>query len=170
MSLHGDLLEQAAHLARREPKRPRQASLRRAVSAAYYALFHLLCDEASRRMIGHGIGETALRQTVRRAFAHGDMKAVARSFSGGAVPAIWQGSVGGPVQPDLRQVADVFVELQQSRHDADYDLSSVFRRAEVIDLIQRCEAAFSAWSRCRNTAGAQVFLVALLINKQLKAH
>ena len=42
MSLATDLLEQADHLARRERKRPKQASLRRAVSAAYYGLFHLL--------------------------------------------------------------------------------------------------------------------------------
>src|SRR5712692_5365690 len=41
-----DLLEQARHLANREKKRPRQASLRRAVSTAYYALFHLLISEA----------------------------------------------------------------------------------------------------------------------------
>jgi uncharacterized protein (UPF0332 family) len=40
-----DLLEQALHLAKREKKKPRQASLRRAVSTAYYALFHLLIHE-----------------------------------------------------------------------------------------------------------------------------
>ena len=38
MSLHQDLLAQARHLLRKEPRRPKQASLRRAVSAAYYAL------------------------------------------------------------------------------------------------------------------------------------
>jgi uncharacterized protein (UPF0332 family) len=42
MAFPDDLLEQANHLANREPELPRQASLRRAVSAAYYALFHLL--------------------------------------------------------------------------------------------------------------------------------
>src|SRR5687767_10606362 len=36
MSLHDDLRRQAWHLATREPRRPVQASLRRAVSAAYY--------------------------------------------------------------------------------------------------------------------------------------
>lgn len=41
MAFPDDLLEQAVHLARREPGRPRQASLRRAISTAYYALFHL---------------------------------------------------------------------------------------------------------------------------------
>jgi hypothetical protein len=38
MSFADDLLEQAYHLANRESKKPKQASLRRAVSTAYYAL------------------------------------------------------------------------------------------------------------------------------------
>lgn len=46
MRLPDGLLEQAQHLVRREPKRPKQASLRRAISTAYYALFHLLISEA----------------------------------------------------------------------------------------------------------------------------
>ena len=50
MSLQQDLLRQARHLATKEPRRPSQASLRRAVSAAYYALFHLLVDEAIGRL------------------------------------------------------------------------------------------------------------------------
>ena len=47
MSLHADLLKQARHLSTKEPSRPSQASLRRAISAAYYALFHRLVDEAT---------------------------------------------------------------------------------------------------------------------------
>jgi len=39
MSLHADLLDQAEHLAQLDQRRPKQASLRRAVSSAYYALF-----------------------------------------------------------------------------------------------------------------------------------
>jgi hypothetical protein len=46
MAFADDLPEQAYHLGRRERKNPIQASLRRAVSTAYYALFHLLIDEA----------------------------------------------------------------------------------------------------------------------------
>jgi hypothetical protein len=49
MSLQGDLLEQARHLAKRERRRPKQASLRRAISTAYYyALIHLLVAETTR--------------------------------------------------------------------------------------------------------------------------
>ena len=51
MSLHSDLLDQAGVLVRLEPRKPRQASLRRAVSAAYYALFHLLSEEAANMVV-----------------------------------------------------------------------------------------------------------------------
>jgi hypothetical protein len=47
MSYADQLLEQARHLAHRERKRPRQASLMRAVSTAYYAFFRLLISEAT---------------------------------------------------------------------------------------------------------------------------
>ncbi|MBS1874595.1 MAG: hypothetical protein JSU00_15375 [Acidobacteria bacterium] len=46
MGLPEDLLEQADHLARWDWKHPKQASLRRAVSTAYYAVFHMLVSEA----------------------------------------------------------------------------------------------------------------------------
>jgi uncharacterized protein (UPF0332 family) len=41
MSLSDDLLRQAAQLAHHELKKPRQASVRRSISAAYYSTFHL---------------------------------------------------------------------------------------------------------------------------------
>ena len=55
MGLHPELLKQARFLARREPRKPVQASLRRSVSASYYALFHLLVDEATRLMAWRSI-------------------------------------------------------------------------------------------------------------------
>lgn len=47
MAFAADLLDQAQHLAQREPKRPKLASLRRSISTAYYALVHLLIAEAT---------------------------------------------------------------------------------------------------------------------------
>ena len=38
--MHEDLFQQAAELATIDAKKPKQANLRRAVSAAYYAVFH----------------------------------------------------------------------------------------------------------------------------------
>ena len=48
MAFADDLLDLSKQLANLEPENPRQASLRRAVSTAYYALFHLLISEATR--------------------------------------------------------------------------------------------------------------------------
>ena len=42
MAFPDDLLKDAYHLAARDGNNPKQSSLRRAVSTAYYALFHLL--------------------------------------------------------------------------------------------------------------------------------
>ncbi len=49
MEFADELLEQAHHLAHRERKHPRQASLRRAVSTAYYGLFHLIVNDGARK-------------------------------------------------------------------------------------------------------------------------
>lgn len=74
MALHDDLLEQARYLATKEPNRPRQASLRRAMSAAYYALFHLLVADGARALASGNV--TGLRPRIGRAFAHREMKEV----------------------------------------------------------------------------------------------
>jgi len=71
MPFADDLLEQAYHLAKRERKHPKQASLRRAVSTAYYALFHLLIDEA----VGNW-GIVRQRSILARTFDHGKMRSV----------------------------------------------------------------------------------------------
>jgi hypothetical protein len=68
MGLAEDLLQQAWYLAKKERKTPRQASLRRAVSTAYYALFHFLVDEA--------VGKWDIarqRSVLARPFEHGKM-------------------------------------------------------------------------------------------------
>jgi len=48
MHYHNDLIQHAIFLSELElPKDPKQVDLRRAVSAAYYAVFHLLTTEAA---------------------------------------------------------------------------------------------------------------------------
>ena len=162
MSLHSDLLAQARHLAQKEPKRPRQASLRRAVSASYYAVFHMLIDEATRRMISGG-GRAGLRRCLARAYTHGNMKKVAQQFAGGGVSSkLRPGLNGQPLQPELVAVAAAFVDLQQARHDADYDLTQRFTRREVLPLVNQADRAFADWRQIRKTVQADTFLAGLL--------
>jgi hypothetical protein len=51
MPLHQDLLTLARELVDRNRAAPVEAELRRGVSTAYYALFHLLVHEATSRLV-----------------------------------------------------------------------------------------------------------------------
>lgn len=162
MSLHGDLLEQAEHLARRERGRPRQASLRRAISSAYYALFHLLIHEATLR-IARG---PAVRQKLSRAFEHADMKSASRAFAGAQTGQLARLSGGLPIPAALRTVATTFVILQEARHAADYDIATRFTRLQTENLIGRVQQAVRAWQAIRTDEVAHLYLAALLLWKR----
>lgn len=162
MSLDEDLLEQAEHLARRDPTRPKQANLRRAISSAYYALFHLLIREATAALVSDG----RLRLLVPRAFDHGEMKQACRPFAAGSLPDHIKAVTEPTVPDDLRTVAEVFVEMQQSRHEADYNMAGTFNRPDALGYVERTRGAFEAWGRVREQQIATVFLVNLLLAKK----
>jgi hypothetical protein len=162
MSLQHDLLEQAKHSAARERGRPKQASLRRAVSTAYYALFHLLVDEATRILTS----DPKLRLLVVRAFVHDEMKQASNSFKSASLPPHVAAVAGAIVPADLQFVADAFIELQQIRHEADYKLDRSFTRGDVLKLVGRADQAFQAWMRVRKQPIAKVYLASLLLWKR----
>lgn len=160
--MHDDLLRQALHLARKEPRRPSQASLRHAVSASYYALFHLLIDEGTRLMLS-GHAREPLRRCLARAFHHGTMKRASRQFStGGVSEKLLSGYHPQALQQPLRRVASAFCDLQQARHEADYNLANRFTRQEALDLIDRAQEAFDDWRTVRGTLQADTYLTGLL--------
>ncbi len=156
MALHHDLLEQARHLAKREPIRPRQASLRRAVSASYYAMFQFLAAEGAR--LSALPRPSGLRAQVRRAFIHADMKSLCRQFAGrtGLSDHV-RTLLSLPFDPGLISIATKFLELQDERHAADYDMSQSFTRFEVLNMIGGIQTAFDGWPRIGTTPNAAVF-------------
>jgi hypothetical protein len=83
--VYEDLLAQAAILATLDAKKPKQANLRRAISSVYYAVFHLLVDEACRIQIGAHHNQAPFRQVLGRAFAHSVMSDACKSFGGGTL-------------------------------------------------------------------------------------
>lgn len=148
------------------PGRPRQALLRRAVSTAYYALFHLLIDEATRRIGLSGDGVKAHRRAIARSFKHAEMKRASRAFSSGNL----HEALGNVVIPaDLQAVATAFVELQEDRHQADYDVNRQFRKTEAVIRVEQAEEAFKAWDRVRDQSEARLYLALLNTYNGLKA-
>ena len=127
-----DLVAQARRLARMGGRRPRQADLRRAVSTAYYALFHALCRSCSDCIVGSTAAARSSRawQQVYRGVDHSHAK---RQF--GNSEALNRFPI------DIQTFANAFVRCQIERHRADYDPFQRYSRQQVLDLIEDTETA-----------------------------
>lgn len=147
MSFPGDLLSDAHHLAARGGKNPKQSSLRRAVSTAYYAVFHLLTGDfvANWRI-------TDQRARLARMFEHRKMSQAGYKFKN-ASPS--------PVEVDLKAVIDRFSQLQEERYLADYDVSRIWTRLDVATTLKTADEAFAAWKRIRKDKVAQDHLLTM---------
>lgn len=166
MSLPDELLETAGYLVRRNQNRPSQADLRRAVSTAYYALFHLLVREATDTLAA----DPGLRGLIPRAFGHAEMRDACEPFASGKFGPKdpHRAIVPGPVPADLRAVARAFIDLQQSSHAADYNPAVTFSRTDVAAFVRQVERAFAGWERVREQPAATVFLASLLFGERWK--
>ncbi|MBK9261423.1 MAG: hypothetical protein IPM54_16660 [Polyangiaceae bacterium] len=169
MPLHEQLLVQAEHLVTKDKNpNPPRASLRRAVSTAYYALFHLLVY-ASASCLAGGSERKKLRNLLSRAFEHAEMKSVCTAFKSGTLNANVANNYGPVSVPrDLKHVAEAFCLLQEGRHLADYAVHQRFTRTEAIVEVNRAKNAFQAWDRVRKDPVARLFLTCLLIQKKVQ--
>jgi len=169
MSLHEDLLKQAEVLAGLDKGKPKQANLRRAVSAAYYAVFHFLIDQACRQVLGSRPITLAYRRIIARAFDDGGMRAACDAFYKSQFPKGVARSLptNFAVPVDLADVAQSFVELQEQRHFGDYDLTTSFSRPEVAALIELAQLSIEQFDRIPDETIRSFFLCCLISWKGL---
>jgi hypothetical protein len=119
MAFHDDLLEAARSMIRSgSGVSVPQAILRRGISTAYYALFHLLIHETMSRLIA----APDARADLGRAINHEPTRKICQQYSD-AVPSgnVWKISSGDEILEELKQVGSTFVKLIQARYTADYD-------------------------------------------------
>ena len=121
-----DLIEAARDMTASGRGRPTQAKLRRAVSTAYYAMFHCLAGCAANLLIGR-TRKPAWHQTYR-ALEHG--KARNACEDKGPMAAFPQ---------EVRSFADTFVLLQKARQQADYALDGRYDKLTVLGAIDMAE-------------------------------
>jgi hypothetical protein len=155
MAFAEDLLKQAFLLLNKESRNPTQASLRRSVSTAYYALFHLLIQEASANW-----SRADTRDYLARAFEHRTMKQACTW----AENATYDPPIAPQVVARLRSVARAFRELQLQRHLADYSNATRWDRIKASSKVNQAKTAFNDWKSIRNEFIAQKYLVSLLSN------
>jgi uncharacterized protein (UPF0332 family) len=129
-----DLIDIADMLAAREEGRPKQASLKRAVSTAYYALFHELADLCGRELIGHPNSRTCVNyRLIYRSLDHGNARKILDPKRDG---------IGRDSEITLIGLA--FSNLQRERHTADYDPEFTFSRSDAVELIEQAKQAIGA--------------------------
>jgi hypothetical protein len=159
MGIAKDLLPQADHLATYEGVNPSQASLRRAVSTAHYALFHLLGDAAALRWNG----SPEARAGMERGFRHGSMYSVSTLQK-----QTWQDWHGTqrPIPSAIRDIASAFVDLQDERHAADYDNHPQWTALDVREILDMARSAFQDWDSISADPMAGNYLLAMLVSKQ----
>jgi hypothetical protein len=160
MGLAQDLLKQANHLATYEGTNHSQAALRRSVSTAYYALFHLLIEEAAQRWQGSIAAVTG----VERALNHGPMKTSSIQFKGPNWTD-WHEIVQA-VPPAFQSVSRSFIELQEERHIADYNNHEQWTISDVQTILNTTTAAFQDWTSIRLHPMAGNYLLSMLLGKQ----
>lgn len=153
MTLHADLLHLARRLATVDRTRPKQANLRRAVSTAYYALFHHLVDDGVASVANRSRAAAARRQLVSRKFERATMYRASRGITSGAP---WSQAAQASFPPEILVVADAFVLLQEERHHADYGLEPPLTRARAIRAVELAEGAFEAWQRIRGVRANKI--------------
>jgi hypothetical protein len=160
MGIAEDLLTLAGRLANPAPEDPQQASFRRSISTAYYALFHLLVQEATQSWSGSATARVGLE----RKFEHKTLKDVSNAVLRNS----WRGwSTPSPAVPaELRTVAKVFVDLQEARQQADYDNSRTWKSTDVQALVADGQFAFDNWSKIRLHPAANEYLLSLLIGNK----
>lgn len=116
------VLEGGAPSHEERPGRPTQADLRRAVSTAYYALFHCLAGGGADLIIG--ANRSPAWYQVYRALEHGRAR-----------NACLQKRAMQRFPPEIQDFADVFVDLQKARHQADYAPEGRYDEQDVLKTI-----------------------------------
>lgn len=155
------MLRTAAKLAGKDagPGRPALCDLRRATSTAYYALFHQIlrhgvvaavptATEAEISRVARWFTHTGVRQSAGWVVSAASSNAP-RKEDREAVQLLRGGPCQG-VPPQLLQVAEAFIQLQDARHLADYSNDYDPIRYVTIDHVDTADLAVRAtWSMWR---------------------
>jgi hypothetical protein len=140
------LLRHARQLAERstDTESPRSVHARRAVSAAYYALFHRVCMGVASTVVP-GESDRA-RWELCRTFDHKAVETVARWADGRQRPprpltGLADQALTGP---QITVLARNLVHLKQWRHDADYNFLVVVGRLSALQAVDKARDAIDA--------------------------
>jgi uncharacterized protein (UPF0332 family) len=142
---------------------PRQVDLRRAISDAYYGIFHATLAAAADYFVGASKRSTSQYVLVYRSISHGALHELCAELKKPAVSRLFVRHVPpGGFGLDVKAYADGFLELQEKRLLADYDPQKRYRRLDAVAAIASAQRALT---RFKNTVETEreAFLALLVV-------
>ena len=150
----GDFIATARDLAAGTTgRRPRQTNLRRAVSTAYYALFHCLAGCCADMLVG-GAGANRSAQAWRQAY---------RALQHTTARQRCANQVIRRFPSEIQAFAGIFTDMQRKRESADYDPDGTFYKSDVLDDIYTTENVISQFLKVP-LKDRRAFAVYVLLN------
>jgi hypothetical protein len=131
---------------------PRQADLRRAISAAYYAAFHFTLMTLADLFVGKTNRSTSRYALIYRSVDHARLRKLCDDMR--PTPA--------GLGPHLRTFASGVIQLQQKRHWADYDTLFRANRSDAKLTVSDARAALVEFENA-DVACREAFLTLLLV-------
>jgi hypothetical protein len=142
------LFEQADKLIAPQTGRPRQADIRRAISSAYYGVFHATITRAVDQFVGatsrdknhYGLAYRSVSHLRLREICNEVRKSTQSQKYQPYVPSTGFGS-------NIVAFAEAVIELQERRHSADYDIMLRMSRSDAVAAIAAARAALSRFDK-----------------------
>lgn len=145
------LLEQAESLITgMSPRRPRQADLRRGISAAYYAVLHFVMAAVVDMVLGKTVSRDANYARVYRSLDHGDLKKRLNEVR----------AIGS----NIKAFIDAAVALQNDRLEADYNPLFRVTKSDALTKIKLARSAIDSFKDA--SEGDQVSCLVVMLFKE----
>ena len=142
--MNTELLELAEELAIKTPEK--QATLKRSVSTAYYAVFHTICKTIANQIGPDTSGE--YYKNVYRLLNHSDFSKLEKPN----------------VPNNIKIIGSAIINLKEKRHVADYYPENyTFTKKDVIDIINSAKATIKEINDLTNE-DKQIIVITLFVS------
>lgn len=127
--------------------RPRQVDIRRAISAAYYGVFHAIITLAADQFVGKTNRDNKIYGLAYRSVDHKWLRELCKEIQKSTLSNRFK-----PYEPptsfgnNIVAFAIAVAELQEKRHAADYDITITMNRSDAILAVGTARAALRRFS------------------------
>jgi hypothetical protein len=139
------------------------AHLRRAISTAYYAVYHKVTRAAAERFMGAGRQTTAGYSVLYRSFDHRHMREMCERLSAPTLKDRYRRLFGrDALSQEARDFTAAFAPLQDARHLADYDPEIRFLASDVVSMVDAADVAMAAFDAIDPTEQADILALLMV--------